>query len=146
VPVPFLEQVVTVALETQARIYLQTKEEPIMSVLVTYPVEVKRYRVFVKKEWAGIALDGLECSLLGSDASAANIRSVGRFTFDDARVGQADFINRGGSLEMLRPLTMFSGVLDMLRNEKPVFLREDGTLATSLEPVGEEEEEPAPGE
>jgi hypothetical protein len=44
-----------------------------------------------------------------------------------------DFITRGGILQMDRPLTMLSGVLDLLRNETPLFLGGDGKLSTRLE-------------
>ena len=32
-------------------------------------------------------------------------------------------------------------ILDLLRNEKPLFLHGDGTLSTSIEPIGEAEDD-----
>jgi hypothetical protein len=115
-----------------------------MSVVVAYPVEVKQYRVSVNRNRAVIALEGVEGLVLESANSSANIRHVGDITFGDPDPhSDQDFITRGGWLHMDRSLAMFSGILDLLRNEKPLFLHEDGTLSTSLEPVGEEEDKPA---
>jgi hypothetical protein len=115
-----------------------------MSVGVEYPVEVKQYQVSVKREWAVIVLQGVEAPLQEFSSSSANIVHIGRFTFvDPEHMRDQDFFNRTGSLEMHRPLAMFSGILDLLRNEKPLFLQEDGTLSTLLESVGEEEDQPA---
>ena len=44
-----------------------------------------------------------------------------------------DFINRGGFVHMDRPVVLLSAILDLLRHTKPVFLRGEGTLATSPE-------------
>ena len=110
-----------------------------MSVQVNYPVIVKSYQVSADRDRVEIELEGVE-QLLGAGDSNANFRRVGRVTFDDPdRIRDRDFINRGGFLQMDRPLVMFSGMLDLLRNEKPLFLHDDGTLSTSLEPVGETE-------
>jgi hypothetical protein len=111
-----------------------------MSVMVAYPAEVKGYRVSVQREMAEIELEGIESPEEGVAATDAIVRRVGRMAFGDPNpIGDKDFITRGGFLRMDRPLTMFAGVLDLLRNEKPVFLHEDGTLSTSLEPTGEAE-------
>ncbi|MDX1547475.1 MAG: hypothetical protein R3247_10830, partial [Rhodothermales bacterium] len=48
----------------------------------------------------------------------------------------------GGIIRMHLPSTMFDGVLDVLRNEDPVyvyFAQGRGFLSTSKEPVGEAE-------
>ena len=50
-------------------------------------------------------------------------------------------VNRGGFLSIKRPLELLGPTLDLLRNESPVFLHEDGTIATSAEPIGEGEDE-----
>ncbi|MCU0839219.1 MAG: hypothetical protein MUE49_10930 [Rhodospirillales bacterium] len=111
-----------------------------MSVVVAYPVEVKSYQVTVRRNVAEIALEGVEVPEEGAGASEGKLRRVGRMTFGNPNpVGDDDFISRGGFLQMDRPLEMFSGVLDILRNERPLFLRQDGTLSTSKEPVGEGE-------
>lgn len=104
-----------------------------MPTVVDYPVEITHYKVFVRRTTAVITLQGTV--LQGVEGP------VGRITFGDPN--PRDFINRGGFLEMSRPLTMLSGILDLLRNEKPLFLGGDGTLSTSTEPAGEEEEEQA---
>ena len=65
------------------------------------------------------------------------VRRSGRHVFAEGR--RKDFINRGGFLQMDRPLEMLPAVLDLLRHESPLFLRADGTLASSSEPAGEEE-------
>lgn len=125
-------------------IFLYIKEAQIMSVGVAYPVEIMLYQVSVKRDRAEILLEGVEGSAQASDSSGGSIKHVGRLTFGDSRhVGDKDFINRGGSLEMRRPLAMFSGILDLLRNQKPLFLDRNGTLSTSIEFVGEEEGQPA---
>lgn len=103
-----------------------------MSVVVAYPVEVKRYQVSVKRNIAEIALEGFEGPVQGSGDSNADIRRVGTITFGNPNpIGDQDFITRGGFLQMDRPLAMFSGILDLLRNEKSLFLQEDGSLSTS---------------
>ncbi|HEY5705304.1 MAG TPA: hypothetical protein VIS96_07000 [Terrimicrobiaceae bacterium] len=110
-----------------------------MSVVVAYPVEVKRYQVFAMRDRAEILLEGVEGpEQVGSDPNA-NIRRVGRITFGDPNpISDKDFITRGGFLQMDRSLEFFSGILDLLRNEKPLFLSGDGTLSTSLKPTSEE--------
>lgn len=113
-----------------------------MSVMVTYPVEVKGYRVSVQRDRAEIDLEGVESPEEGATATDASVRRVGRMEFGDPNpIGDKDFITRGGFLRMDRPLAMFAGILDLLRHEKPLFLHEDGTLSTSLEPAGESEKE-----
>jgi hypothetical protein len=114
-----------------------------MPAVVVYPVEVKRYQVSVTRGKAEVVLDGIEGPAQGSSISSAQLRRVGRMTFGDPNpIRDKDFINRGGFLQMDRSLGMFSGILDLLRNEKPLFLKGDGTLSTSLEPVGEAEDKP----
>jgi hypothetical protein len=102
------------------------------SVVVTYPVEIKGYRVSVQREQAEILLDGVEGPMPGEENP--HIRRVGRMTFGNPTpIGEQDFILRGGMLQMDRPLDMFSGILQMLQHEQSLFLRGDGILATSLE-------------
>jgi hypothetical protein len=110
-----------------------------MSVEVAYPVEVRSYQVSANRNRVEIELEGVE-QLLGSGDSS--LRRVGRMTFGDpSRIRDKDFINRGGFLQMDRPLAMFPGILDLLRNEKPLFLDKNGTLSTSLESIGEAEDD-----
>lgn len=108
-----------------------------MSVVVTYPVEIRNYQVSIGRSRAEIQLEGVEGPEAGADRE---VRRVGTITFGDPDpIGDEDFIARGGFLKMDRPLEMFAGILDLLRHEKPVFLNDDGTLTTSLEPAGEGE-------
>lgn len=78
--------------------------------------------------------------LLQQQSDSSELRTVGRITFSDPNpISDKDFITRDGILRMDRPLSMLSGVLNLLQHEKLLFLHEDGTLSTSLEPVGETE-------
>ena len=105
-----------------------------MSVVVSYPVEIRKFEVSVKREIAEIILEGIELGEQERSVAGANLRRVGVITFGDPNpVGDADFITRGGFLRMDRPLALFSGIMTLLRNERPLFLREDGTLSTSAE-------------
>ena len=58
--------------------------------------------------------------------------------FSETKKG-GEFIDRGGRINVRRPMVIFSGVLDLLRNENPIHLHGDGTLSTTAEPVGESE-------
>lgn len=108
-----------------------------MSVVVAYPVEIRKYQVSIGRSRAEIQLEGVEAPEAGSDRE---VRRVGNIVFGDPDAnGDEDFITRGGFLKMDRPMEMFSGILDLLRHEKPVFLNDDGTLTTLLEPAGERE-------
>ena len=105
---------------------------------VVYPVEIKQYRVSVGRRKAEVLLQGVEGPVHGASTPSDNLRHVGRITFGDPKpISDNDFVNRGGILQMDRSLAMFSAILDLLRNENPLFLNGDGTLSTSLEPVGE---------
>ena len=100
------------------------------SVVVRYPVEVRRYRVLVKKDRAEIELEGIEAREEGSDAEP-ELRRVAHITFGDPDpIGDKDFMTRGGFLQMDRPMEMLAGILDLL-HEKHLFLDGDGTLSTS---------------
>ncbi len=115
-----------------------------MSVIVVYPVEGKRYQVSVKRDRAEVVLEGIEGLAQGAGNVRGNIRRIGRMTFGDPNpISGEDFITRGGFLQMDRSLAMFAGILALLRHGTPVFLHEDGTLSTSLEPGGEGETLPA---
>lgn len=108
-----------------------------MSVVVSYPVEIRKYQVSIGRSRAEIQLEGVEAPEAGSDGE---LRRVGNITFGDPDAnGDEDFITRGGFLKMDRPLEMLAGILDLLRHEKPIFLNDDGTLTTLLEPAGESE-------
>ncbi len=107
-----------------------------MSVVVAYPAEVVEYSVSVGKERAGIVFRGFDAP----ESGERRLRIVGRIEFGDPDpIGDTDFFTRGGFLRMDRSLGMLAGVLDLLHNEKPLFLREDGVLSSTMEPVGEDE-------
>jgi hypothetical protein len=100
------------------------------SVVVRYPVEVRRYRVLVNKDRAEIELEGVEASEAGAEAEP-ELRRVGHITFGDPEpIGDKDFITRGGFLQMDRPMEMLAGILYLL-HETHLFLDGDGTLSTS---------------
>jgi hypothetical protein len=105
-----------------------------MSTIVTYPVKVTGYHVSVEKRSAEIELEGVDAALPGSESPDTDVKELGWITFSDAGADGRDTFDRVGRLHMSRPLAMFAGVLDMLRNDEPIFLREDGTLSTYLEP------------
>jgi hypothetical protein len=99
------------------------------SVVVRYPVEVRRYRVLVNKDRAEIELEGIEAQEKGE--GEPELRRVGHITFGDPDpIGDKDFITRGGFLQMDRPMEMFAGILALL-DQKHLFLDGDGTLSTS---------------
>ena len=105
--------------------------------LVNYPVEITTYKVAIDKDKAIVLLAGVEENTLNAET-----KPVGRMTFTQSPSSNPDFYNRGGSLEMARPLFTLSAILDILRNEKPVYLDYKGhphsaRLRTSQEPVGE---------
>jgi hypothetical protein len=70
-------------------------------------------------------------------------RAFGNIRFSKTMAGQNNQINPGGMSTMWAPPESYPWVLDLLRNEKPlyVWLYESGRalLSTSVEPVGEEE-------
>jgi hypothetical protein len=96
------------------------------STLVEYPAQIKSYQVTIARDRADIQLDGVE-------QGGSKPQRVGHMTFGDPDpIGKdADFITRGGFLQMDRPLEMLSAVLELLRHEKNLVVQEDGTLSTS---------------
>ena len=101
-----------------------------MGVVVAFPVEITSYKVTIGRDAASIELEGLEP---GAEAP----RRVAGISFGQREAGE--FINRGGFLQIHRPIALFPGTMDLLRNEKPVSLHGNGTLSTSAEPAGEGE-------
>jgi hypothetical protein len=74
-----------------------------------------------------------------SDAQGKTLAWV-RFS-DPGMAFQNDY-ETGGIIRMHMPSTMFANVLDVLRNEDPVYIyfaQDRGFLGTSKEPVGEGE-------
>lgn len=74
-----------------------------------------------------------------SDSAGKILASI---RFNDPGMLFENDANDGGNIKMYLPSTMFHGVLDVLRNEKPInvyFADGCGFLGTSSEPVGENE-------
>lgn len=72
-------------------------------------------------------------------------RNVGKITFGETREARKNMV-KSGYLEVHYPLRSFRDVVDILRNEKPLYLsvlpdRHLGALTTTDEPIGEEESE-----
>jgi hypothetical protein len=105
---------------------------------VVYPALVTRYQVEIGKGKSTITLEGKESAPGGTGKFAPEVFAIGEIVFGDLTpVGDHDFIARGGSLHMDRPITMLSAVLDVLHSGRHVVLNGDGTLSTKLERVGE---------
>lgn len=95
---------------------------------------VTSYEVEINGDRATIRLESSQTpNVMGGSRIATVEYSAG--------VEPAQLINRGGFLSIKRPLELLGPTLDLLRNESPVFLHEDGTIATSAEPIGEGEHE-----
>jgi len=56
----------------------------------------------------------------------------------------SQFTTRGGFLSITRPIELLVPTLDLLRNESPVYLHDDGTIATVAEAVGEGDDDSEP--
>ena len=95
---------------------------------------VTSYQVEIQGDRANVTLESTETpNLMGGSRIAVAEYFAG--------AEPAQLVNRGGFLSIKRPLELLGPTLDLLRNESPVFLHEDGTIATSAEPIGEGEDE-----
>ena len=112
-----------------------------MSVEVQYPVEVTGYQVQIRSNEIRIKLEGVEQGQLVSAGSETRTRRVGDIECIRSDEFREAFITRGGWLRIERRLSMASAILDVLRNERPLFLDDNGWLQTTLEPAGEGEED-----
>lgn len=66
-------------------------------------------------------------------------RGVGRIYFVNSQAESSkNFVDRGGNPVIHLPFSMFEAVMDVIRNEKPLYFGER-TLSTSSEPIGEAE-------
>jgi len=99
--------------------------------------EVQSYSIIFYGGTEGYQGNRAQIQLFGDEKKAlAWIRFC-----DPGEAPKAD-TNAGGTIRMHLPSTMFHSVLDVLRNEKPVFIRfvqNRGFLSTGQEPVGEGE-------
>lgn len=99
--------------------------------------EIKNYHILFYGGPEGYQTNRAQIALYGSDGeTAAYVRfNDPDMTFENDNVG-------GGIIRMHLPSAMFQNVLDVLRNEKPVYIsfsKGRGFLSTSTEPVGEGE-------
>ena len=99
-------------------------------------VEVRNYHVLFYGSLEGYQTNRAQISLYGPDGkTAAFVR------FNDPGMALENDYN-DGIIHMHVPSAMFENVLDVLRNEKPVYIyfaQGRGFLGTSTEPVGEGE-------
>lgn len=99
--------------------------------------EIKNYHVLFYGSPAGYQTNRAQIALYGPDGkTAAFIR------FNDPGMLFENDSQSGGIILMYLPSAMFHSVLDVLRNEKPVYIyfaQGRGFLSTSKEPVGEGE-------
>jgi hypothetical protein len=100
--------------------------------------EVKTYQVYFFGGPDGLWTNRSKISLRGS-----NSKVLAHINFNDADMKFENDSESDGIIKMHLPSTMFENVIDVLRNEKPVyiqFVHGHAVLQTSLEPVGEGEE------
>jgi hypothetical protein len=99
--------------------------------------EIKHYHILFYGSPAGYQTNRAQIALYGSDGNtAAYIR------FNDPDLLFEDDSQSGGIIRMHLLSAMFHSVVDVLRNEKPMYIyfaQGRGFLATSKEPVGEGE-------
>lgn len=100
-------------------------------------VEVKDYHILFYGSPEGYQTNRAQISVYGTDGKVkAFIR------FNDQGMTFENDEDSGGIIKMHLPSAMFKNVLDVLRNEKPVyvyFAAGRGFLSTSKEPIGESE-------
>ena len=100
--------------------------------------EIKKYHVLVYGSPAGYQTNRAQIALYdGSNKTVAYVR------FNDPGMLFENDSMSGNRIKMHLPSTMFQNVLDILRNEKPVYIyfaQGRGFLSTSKEPVGKGEE------
>ena len=99
--------------------------------------EITDYHILFYGSPEGYQTNRAQISLYGADGkTAAFVR------FNDPDMAFENDVESGGIIRMHLPSTMFENVLDVLRNEKPVYIyfaQGRGFLSTSKEPVGESE-------
>lgn len=99
--------------------------------------EIKNYHILFYGSPAGYQTNRAQISLFDvNDRTAAYLR------FNDPGMFFESDYESGGIIRMHLPSAMFENVLDVLRNEAPVYIyfaQGRGFLSTSKEPVGEAE-------
>lgn len=99
--------------------------------------EVKNYHILFYGSPAGYQTNRAQISLYD-----ATNKVVAFLRFNDPGMFFENDYESGGIIRMHLPSSMFENVLDVLRNEQPVFIyfaQNRGFLSTSQEPVGEGE-------
>jgi hypothetical protein len=99
--------------------------------------EVKKYHVLF---YGGP--DGYQTNRAQIQLSKADGKTAAWLRFNDPGMTFEDDYESNGIIRMHLPSTMLENVIDILRNEKPVYIyfaQGRGFLATSKEPIGEEE-------
>ena len=99
--------------------------------------EVKSYQIYFFGGPDGLMKNRSKIALRGSDGKV-----LAHISFNDSDMKFENDSESEGIIKMHLPSTMFENIVDVLRNEKPVyiqFVQGHGVLQTSLEPVGEGE-------
>lgn len=103
--------------------------------------EVAKYHILFYGSPSGYQTNRAQVALFDSSGNP-----VAYVRFNDPGMFFEDDYESNGIIRMHLPSAMFENVLDVLRNEKPIYVyfgAGRALLATSLEPVGEEELAPA---
>jgi hypothetical protein len=99
--------------------------------------EVKEYHILFYGGPEGYQTNRAQIALYDSGG-----KTVAYVRFNDPGMTFENDYESGGIIRMHLPSTMFENVLDVLRNEKPVYVYSQqgrGFLSTSQEPIGEGE-------
>jgi hypothetical protein len=100
-------------------------------------IEVKSYQIYFFGGPDGLLKNRSKIALRGSDG-----KIIAHINFNDSNMKFEKDSDSDGLIKMHLPSIMFDNIVDVLRNEKPVyiqFVHGHGVLQTSLEPVGEGE-------
>ena len=101
-------------------------------------IEVKTYQIYLFGGPDGLWTNRSKIGLRGSDG-----KILAHINFNDSGMEFDNDSESDNIIKMNLPSNMFGNVVDVLRNEKPVyiqFVHGHGVLQTSLEPVGEGED------
>jgi len=99
--------------------------------------EINSYHILFYGSPEGYQTNRAQIALYGPDG-----KTVAYVRFNDPDMTFENDYESGGRIRMHLPSAMFQNVLDVLRNEKPVYIyfaQGRGFLSTSKEPVGEGE-------
>jgi hypothetical protein len=99
--------------------------------------EVKKYHVLIYGSPVGYQTNRAQIQL-----SDANEKTVAWIRFNDPGMNFENDYESNGIIRMHLPSTMFENVMDILRNEKPIYIyfaKNRGFLSTSKELIGEGE-------